>query len=375
MAKPLSLYLHIPFCKKKCAYCSFYSTAVTNEMTSNFVTALTNEIKKWGGRTDRPINTIYFGGGTPSALDIAQIKALIECIFSCFNVNKDCEITFELNPEKADFEYLKALKELKINRLSIGMQSADDFMLKLLGRRHTCDDTKACINTARSVGFNNISLDLMLCLPNSNKATLEKSLEFIKAVSPEHISAYMLSLEENTLLYKKKYLYTFPDEESEAEEYLYLCNALKEMGYNHYEISNFCKEGFHSRHNNVYWNCQEYIGIGPSAYSYFEGERFHYANDLRAFIKGSDTVYDEEGGSLYEYVMLKLRLSSGLNQKELKQLYNKTFSNKFIEKANMLKAAGLVNFSGESISLTENGMLISNSIITELTEEELYENV
>lgn len=375
MHKPLSLYLHIPFCIKKCAYCSFYSTAVTNEMTELFVTALTEEIKKWGGRTDRPINTIYFGGGTPSVLSINQIKTITDCIFSCFNVKGTSEITFEINPEKADVEYLKALKQLKINRLSIGMQSSSDSTLKLLGRRHTSFDTANCINLARSVGFNNVSLDLMLCLPNSTPQALQKDLAFIKEFMPEHISAYMLSLEENTALYKKKDLYTFPNEDAQAEEYLYVCNALKEMGYNHYEISNFCKDGFQSRHNNVYWNCEEYIGIGPSAYSYFEGKRFHYENDLRGFIKGADTVYDEDGGGFYEYIMLKLRLSSGLSKREIEQTYNKTFSKKFLNKAEMLKDAGLVKYNGENLSLTENGMLISNSIITELTEEELYENV
>lgn len=375
MAKPLSLYLHIPFCTKKCAYCSFYSTAVTNEMTKLYVTALKEEIKKWGGRTDRPINTIYFGGGTPSVLDIAEIKELTECIFSNFNVSENCEITFEINPEKADVEYLKALKQLKVNRLSIGMQSADDNMLNVLGRRHTSVNTENCIQTAKSVGFNNISVDLMLCLPNNNRESLQKSLDFIKRVSPQHISAYMLSIEENTLFYKKKDTYNFPNEDAQAEEYLYVCSALKEMGYEHYEISNFCKQGFHSRHNNVYWNCEEYLGIGPSAYSYFEGKRFHYENDLRKFINSAETVFDEYGGSFYEYIMLKLRLSSGLSKREIEQIYKKTFSKKFFNKVGLLSQAGFVNFNNDCISLTESGMLISNAIITELTEEELYENV
>lgn len=375
MDKPLSVYLHIPFCLKKCAYCDFYSTGANSQQIEAYIGALKKEIKKWGGRTDRPIDTIYFGGGTPSVLDIKQVKDILNSVFDSFNVQRGCEITFEVNPATVNKEYLKELKEIGVNRLSIGIQSGDDAVLKLLGRQHSVQDGINCFNDARKVGFDNISVDLMLGIPNSTTAQTRKSLELIKELSPEHISAYMLILEENTYFYKKRNELVFPDEDAEEKEYMLVCEELKKAGYEHYEISNFCKNGNHSRHNTRYWLCGEYLGLGPSAYSYFEGKRFHYSRDLKGFISAPQTVFDEKGGSLEEFIMLALRLSRGIIKAELENKYGKTFSSSLIKKAEFLKQLNLVNFDKESLSLTEKGMLISNSIITELISEDFYEDI
>lgn len=375
MDKPFSLYLHIPFCQRKCAYCSFYSAAANEIQINAYSKSLQREIKKWGGRTDRPIDTIYFGGGTPSVLSIQTVKEIINSVYNSFKVKKDCEITFEVNPNSVDKEYLSALKQLGVNRLSIGIQTGDDDLLNLLGRKHSVMDSIECFNNARSVGFDNISVDLMLCIPNSTTEQTIKSLELLKQLNPEHISAYMLILEENTVFYKKQNELDFLSEQAEADEYMLVCDFLKNIGYKHYEISNFCKENKESKHNTRYWLCEEYLGLGPSAYSYFEGKRFHFERDLKGFINQANTVFDEEGGSLEEYIMLALRLSKGLVKAELENKYGKTFSKSFIKRAEMLKEVGLINFSENGISLTEKGMLISNGIITEFTSEDFYENV
>ncbi len=370
----LGLYIHVPFCQKKCAYCDFYSGFPTEETQKAYIKTLTEELKKWGGLTDRPVNTVYFGGGTPSTLKAEDVKKVMGAVYENFNVLKDAEITFEVNPDTVDFDYLKAIKNCGINRLSIGFQSCNDSALKLLGRTHTFSDSVACFNNARQAGFNNISVDIMLALPEE-KSSLNTTLKAISALSPEHISAYMLSYEENTALYKKKELLPAKSEEEYAEEYLKTCSFFEENGYTHYEISNFCKEGYQSKHNNRYWKDDEYIGFGPSAYSFLGSKRFHYSRNLHEYIKNPTPVYDEDGGGLFEYIMLRLRLKEGLKNSELKQNFGKQFSPQFIKKAKFLEQHNLCVFSGETLYLTNEGMLLSNSIITELTKEEFYENI
>ena len=360
------LYIHIPFCRKKCAYCNFYSACTETSVVDDFLAALEKEIEKWGGSWGRPIETLYVGGGTPSVLG-EKIAPLIDKIRQNFNITDSCEITVEMNPTENPSEFLKSAKSVGVDRLSIGAQSGNDNELSLLGRAHTADDTRRCVETARGLGFSNISLDLMLALPESDNNSLLKSLEFITDLSPEHISAYILKLEDKTALKANKTL-KFADEEAEAEQYLKTCDFLKSKGFLHYEISNFAKAGYESRHNLKYWNLDEYLGIGPSAHSFFEGERFYYKPDIKGFIKKPEIVFDGTGGDYDEYIMLKLRLSDGLDLKKFTAIYGDRLTADFSVFCERLKNENLLEFEKEHIRLTDKGMLLSNTIITELLE-------
>ncbi len=332
----------------------------------NYLRALEKEIEKWGGSCGRPIETLYIGGGTPSVLG-AKIAPLINKIKKNFSLTDTAEITVEMNPSENSAEFLTAAKSAGVNRLSIGAQSGIDSELSLLGRTHTAEDTKRCVETARRLGFSNISLDLMLALPESDNASLLKSLDFITKLSPEHISAYILKLENKTALKANKKL-RFADEEAEAEQYLQASGYLEKCGYEHYEISNFAKTGYESRHNLKYWNLEEYLGIGPSAHSYFGGERFYYKPDIKGFIKNPEIVLDGTGGDYEEYFMLKLRLSSGVNLKEFTATYGERLTPDFSAFCDLLKQEGLLKTNKDNIALTDKGMLLSNTIITELLE-------
>lgn len=360
------LYLHIPFCEKKCAYCDFYSVFKTDEMMDKYLSALTLEIKKWGGRFDRPIDTVYIGGGTPSLLG-ERIIPLLNCVKENFNLQKDCEITVEINPN-ADGEFLQAAYRAGVNRLSMGVQSGNDETLKILGRNHTARVAESTFKKARETGFKNISLDLMIALPESDLSTLKNDMDFLCRLNPEHISAYILKIEENTAFSRNKNL-NIPDDDGAAQQYLFMCEYLEQKGYRQYEISNFSKSGAQSRHNLKYWRLDEYLGIGPSAHSFVGNERFYYPRDLKAFINSPQTVSDGSGGDNTEKLMLSLRLCEGadLTQyvKELPEDLKKEISN--------LQKANLVLFDGKTLKLTPKGMLVSNSIITDITEL-IYEN-
>ena len=359
------LYLHIPFCEKKCNYCDFYSSFVTEDLMDKYTIALKREIEQWGGRYDRPIDTIYLGGGTPSLLG-NQLKKVIDTVKENFEVVSDSEITLELNP-KGDTEYLlECAKNAGINRLSIGIQSGIDEELKILGRTHSSEEAKKTVLAAREKGFSNISLDLMIGLPKSTLETLEESLSFITALSPEHISVYILKIEENTAFSKTSL--NLPNEDEVAEQYLFMCDYLENMGYSHYEISNFCKEGYKSRHNLKYWQGIDYLGIGPSAHSSLDGKRFYYPRDLKGFINGNSPIEDGKSGGIEEYVMLQLRLSDGVDLNIIKNQFNIKLNNDFHSKCLLLNKGGLINIKENNISLTNKGMLVSNSIITEILE-------
>ena len=357
----IGLYIHIPFCEKKCPYCDFYSTFLTKEVYEAYIKALLREIKKWGGKTNRPVDTVYFGGGTPSLLG-GDILPLTDAVRSAFTVSGNAEITVECNPG-CDTGFYALARKAGANRVSLGVEAGDDLRLKALGRSHTAEEAAAAVKAARSAGFRNISCDIMIALPKSNIKTLKEDISFICDKNPDHISAYILKIEQNTAFFARKNELCLPDEDGAAEQYMTLCEELESRGYGHYEISNFAKPGKESRHNLKYWRCEEYIGIGPSAHSYFKGERFYYPRDLKGFIAGGNVLPDGKGGDREERLMLALRLSSGVPLSE--------FSAAAIEKAKKLAGAGLLNISGGKIALTDKGMLLSNSIITEL----IYENV
>lgn len=329
-------------------------------MLDVYLSALKNEIKKWGGKLHRPIDTIYIGGGTPSLLG-KEIASLTECIKENFTVLDNVEFTVEVNPSSSG-EFLSFAKAAGVNRLSIGVQSGSDKMLKILGRTHSSQEAASTVKTAREMGFENISLDLMIALPDSSIDTLKNDIDFILSLCPNHISSYILKIEQNTVFFKKYDTLNLPDEDYCAEQYLYMCDVLEKNGYNHYEISNFSKYGYESRHNLKYWTDHDYLGIGPSAHSCVDGKRFYYTRDLQGFIKDPKTVFDGDSGSKEETLMLGLRLSQGV---DLSQIYYEIPQN-IKDKINLLEKAGYIKANLPRISLTDSGMLISNSIITEL---------
>lgn len=356
------LYLHIPFCERKCNYCDFYSGSFIAELRKGYVDKLCSEIEKWGRLNTCPIDTIYFGGGTPSLLSSDELAKIMSTVRASFVIADDAEITCEVNPGD-DSAFLKTAATLGVNRISIGIQSSSESELKLLGRRHSFNDAVKTVKLAKKLGITNISADLMIGLPNSTIDTLERSVFDILSLDIPHISSYILKIEEGTPFHRKGV--ALPDDDSVADQYLYLCKRLEGADYCHYEISNFAKLGFESRHNNKYWLSEEYIGIGPSAHSFFCGRRFYYPRSIEAFIASTETVDDGPGGDNEEFIMLALRLSRGLVFSDYEKRFGK-LSDRLIEKARLLKGLCLVDDA--SIKLTDEGMLISNNIITNLLE-------
>ncbi len=360
--KPIGLYLHIPFCNGKCPYCDFYSLTPSGNIISEYTNAICREIDK----TDRIFDTVYFGGGTPSQLGSDNIAEIMKHI----NRTPDCEVTLECNPsdtgrKNSAFDFAKVAAS-GINRISMGLQSANNNERASLGRKSGCKEVETSINRIHSAGINNISLDLMLGIPNQTAESLENSISFCKNSEAKHVSAYMLKIEEGTPFFKKKNLLELPDEDKTCDFYLQTISSLSEYGFGQYEISNFALPGFESRHNLKYWHCEEYLGIGASAHSFVDGRRFYYERSIDKFIKGIPPVDDGTGGDEEEYIMLNLRLSEGLNFKKFKNRFGHPVSDKLIKKATELKKYGLLTVDENRISLTVNGFLVSNSVISNL---------
>lgn len=366
----LGLYIHIPFCSSKCAYCDFFSMRGNKRRFSDYTEIVKSRIKffseKYG---DRTVDTIYFGGGTPSIIGAERIADIIKTVKEYFPVSEVCEITVEANPEcvSQGFDF-NILKNEGVNRLSIGMQTAVPEELSLLGRNHTNKDVMDTVANAKNSGISNISLDIILGIPNQNEKSLKETIDFCTSLDITHISSYILKIEENTLFWKRKDKYKFPDEDCQANLYLESCRLLEENGFMQYEISNFSKPGFESRHNLKYWNMENYLGIGPAAHSFIDGKRFNYDRSTEKF-KNNIWNKDDDCSDIETYIMLKLRLKSGLNFEKLKERFGISVSQSFLKKAKAFQNAGYCNLQDDSvISLTPKGFLLSNSIIVELLE-------
>ena len=364
MIKSIGLYLHIPFCRGKCPYCDFYSVYPDEETVEAYVSGLIRKID----REDRIYDTVYFGGGTPSLLGAERISR----IMSRIRRTENCEATLECNPSDtgavdSSFDF-RAAAESGINRISMGLQSAVDSERKALGRRAGCDDVSRAIERIFIAGINNVSLDLMLGIPFQTPESLEKSIDFCASSGASHVSAYILKIEEGTRFYEKRNELILPDEDETCELYLQTVSSLESKGFHQYEISNFAKEGFESRHNLKYWRCEEYLGIGAAAHSFVDGKRFFYGRNAEDFINGVLPVEDGAGGDEEEFVMLALRLSEGLSEKKFADRYGKLLPEKFKNKADFLIEKGLMNYSCGAYSLTERGFLLSNPVICELIE-------
>lgn len=365
MSNSIGLYIHIPFCKHKCPYCDFFSGNADENAFDNYVIELKDKIKYWSEKAKRDVATVYFGGGTPSVLGADWLCDILDFIKFNFNIQNNAEITVEVNPDSAktiDFEKMYACG---FNRISMGMQTAVEDELRLLGRIHSIDDAKTSVERAKSAGFNNISLDLMMGIPNQTIESLEKSISFCADCEVTHISSYILKIEENTPFYKVQNKLKLADDDMQAEMYMKAVEMLDSLGYKQYEISNFSIQGYESRHNTNYWRCGEYIGIGPSAHSFFEGKRFFYSRSMDDF-NNNKLSFEGTGGDEEEFIMLSLRLKSGLNYSEFEEKFGYTLPSYIIKKAKEYEKYGYTNVTDKSISFTPKGFLVSNSIISEL---------
>ncbi len=370
MNKSFGLYIHIPFCKAKCPYCDFYSVPFTEEQANDYTEAVLRAMEQ-APRKDAPVDSIYFGGGTPVLLGAKRLLAMVEQAKNVFSVSEDCEITLEANPAAMTLEDLRQLRAGGFNRISIGVQSAMDDQLKTLGRLHSAGQAVDSVKLCRIAGFDNISVDLMLGTPGQNEDSIRT---FCDTFCPlvEHISAYLLKVEEGTPFGKQHMERFCPDEEASADLYLCAVNELAQRGFAQYEISNFAKDGLHSRHNSRYWDCSEYLGIGPAAHSFWNGQRRFFERDLNTFISAENPwdlwQLDGSGGDFFEYAMLRLRLSAGLIFEDCAKRYPNIDLSALKKQAAALQKHDLVRMDEQHLALTVPGFLVSNSVIWRLLE-------
>ena len=369
----LGLYIHIPFCKAKCAYCDFYSLAHSEEKMDAYTAALLRHLEEVAPRAaGMQVDTVYFGGGTPSYLGAARLCRILQTVLRRYDVARDAEITLEANPDSAgDWKELRKLRRAGFNRLSLGVQSTDDALLRRIGRVHTYEQVQQAVKAARQAKFTNLSLDLIYGLPGQTMEDWQRTLADAVALGPEHLSCYGLKLEEGTPLWQQRQTLTLPDDDAQADMYLYTVAALGEMGYEQYEISNFAKPGKASRHNLKYWNMEEYAGFGPGAHSDFGGVRYGYVRDIDSYIAGKLVLSESENDSTlardYEYVMLSLRTAAGIDRQTFEKRYRQRFQ-PMETLFEQYEKAGLALPTEGGWRLTPKGFLVSNSIIAALQE-------
>ena len=370
--KPLGLYLHVPFCRRKCLYCDFCSFAGQGDATMDaYVTRLCDELTSRAAEAaDHNVDTIYFGGGTPTLLSPAHFARLLDAIRAHYVLDGDVEITVECNPATADEEKLCALRRLGVNRLSIGAQSAIDEELASLGRIHTFEETKKTYRAARAAGFDNISLDVMFGIPRQTVDSFDRTLDEILSLAPEHISAYSLIVEPDTPFFEAGDTLPLPDEDAVCQMSDLLLARLRDAGYERYEISNFAKDGKCSRHNLHYWSMDDYLGFGPAAHSLVGAVRTGHSRDLSAYLAGQDITEPEETldetTARDEYVMLRLRLSDGVSKADFFARFGQEFDKIYTAAAEKFVAAGLLVNTPERIYFTDRGFSVSNTVLSEM---------
>ena len=369
------IYIHIPFCKQRCNYCAFYSTTLYN-IREKYVDALCKEIvlrKEYAGSA--PIGTIYFGGGTPSTLTMEQLQKICGTIYSTHSVSPTAEVTIECNPDDLTPDFLAQLKQLPFNRISMGVQSFNDIQLKRLGRRHNAQKAREAVHNAREAGYNNISIDLIFALPGSTITEWEHDLDSAIALHPDHLSAYNLTYEEGTPLYRALERGDFAElsEEENIEQFQMLIAKLKEAGYRHYEISNFALPGRESRHNSNYWNDTPYIGCGAAAHSYNGTSRQWNIADIQEYIKGMESgehnfeieqLTEEERYN--DTILTRLRTADGLPLEWMKEKFCDRLNRHMQRAAEKEIALGNLKEENGCLSLTEKGIFISDAVIREL---------
>ena len=385
--KALGLYVHIPFCAHKCAYCDFYSLAgCPNETVERYLTALFAHMEEYSAQTvGYAVSTIFLGGGTPTLLSEQQLKRVLKKIRASFRITPNCEVTIEANPGTVDRHKFRALKRLGVNRLSLGAQSFEDDNLKVCGRIHTSADVFLAVKQAREAGFDNINLDLIYGLPGQTLQHVLENVNTAIALNAEHVSLYGLSIEEGTPFARDASKLLFPDEDLVCEMFDASCKLLAAAGYNHYEISNFAKHGKLCRHNLRYWNCDEYLGLGPGAHSDFCGKRFNFRKDLKLYL---DTLAPLEGkehptpaqslvekiieipanARIAEYVMLRMRLSEGVNTEKFYRRFGRDFESIYLERIMPYLASGHIIRTPRGYAFSPKGMFVSNFILARVVD-------
>lgn len=360
------IYIHIPFCKRKCPYCSFYSVEYDKELAEAYVLALRRNIEKYKGEAIF-VDTVYFGGGTPSLLSPLQIRDILKSVKESFVLAPDTEITMEANPSSVDSDKLCGYRNAGVNRISFGVQSACNSELMALGRLHDYEHAENAVLQARNAGFKNISCDLMIGTPRQTMESLLTSARTIASLPVNHISAYMLKIEDGTMFDCDWVRDNIADDDEICEMYENLIHVLKTNGFNQYEISNFSKTGCESRHNTKYWTGESYLGFGASAHSYFNRNRYFVPADVYEYVASDfqeEIVSEIKPDRVEEYVMLSLRLTKGINFLKITELGGNP--QEIYDKAQIFKGTDLCEITEEGIKLTPKGFLVSNSIIAHL---------
>ena len=361
MNDPIGLYLHIPFCASKCPYCDFYSLRSKDPAAmERYAHSLEQTIREQGEKLGRSADTIYFGGGTPSVLPPKAFQSLLCAAQEAFPWDGVLEITVECNPSSDLETFLPAAVDSGVDRVSLGMQSAVTGERRALGRRADRERITSCVRLARSLGVDNISVDVMLGVPGQTSRSLDETLSFLLDLGVPHVSAYLLKLEEGTNFYRRRNTLDLPEEDLVCDLYLQTAETLESAGILPYEISNFAVPGFESRHNLKYWHGEEYLGLGPTAHSYLSGRRFFYPRDIESFQNGIPPVDDGPGGSFAETFLLALRLTEG---------YRGPVPDEVLRRAKNPALSPYLTVDEQGIRLTREGFLVSNTIITDLLLE------
>ena len=375
--RPLGLYLHIPFCRSKCIYCDFYSLPSAEDRMDRYAAALCRHLMETAPQAaPYTVDTVYFGGGTPSYLGVKRLKKLLKAVEKDYSLSREAEVTMEANPDSLrDWRDVRALRRAGVNRISLGVQSTDDAELKTIGRVHTFAQVREAVDAVRRGGVKNLSLDLIYGLPDQTMERWQATLAQAADLGPEHLSCYGLKVEEGTPLWRMRESLVLPDDDLQADMYLWAVDFLARRGYEQYEISNFARPGFASRHNLKYWTLQEYAGFGPGAHSDFGGVRYAFVRDLAAYCAGV-----ESGGSILseserisdrerhrEYLMLGLRTAAGISRRAFESRCRTSFDpiEGVLEK---LAAPGYARKEGDRWRLTPVGFLVSNQIIGQALE-------
>ena len=366
----LGIYIHIPFCAAKCNYCDFNSRVASDSLKTEYIDALCKEIEGFAEGGDI-VDTIYFGGGTPTILEPEQLIRILDAVRHRFSVDENCEITTECNPATMGYDGFAALKGAGFNRISIGVQSADDEQLRVLGRIHNFDDAQKCVAEAKRAGFDNISLDLMFGIPNQDLDSWQKTLNSAIALSPEHISCYALKIEEGTPFASMDL--NIADDDKSCEMYERCVELLRESGYSRYEISNFARSGFESRHNCKYWKCEGFIGFGAGAYSCYMGERYSNIYDVKEYVecvaRGESPIFErialDKSDMMSEFVFLGLRMDAGISGAEFEERFSLDIFDVFKEQIEKNIKRGTIIQNGDRLKIPPDFIYVSNAILSD----------
>lgn len=354
--EPIGLYVHFPFCVRKCPYCDFYSAPADDAAMDAYTDAVIRAIRARQSQGER-YDTVYFGGGTPSLLGRRLVR-----VAEVLRDEPVREFTVECNPSCVEDGLFAALREAGVNRISMGLQSAVDAERRALGRTADAAQVWHRVQQAKEAGFENVSLDLMLGIPGQTAESLQTSVDFCRDAGVTHVSAYILKIEEGTPFYNRRETLGLPDEDGVCALYLRACVLLESCGFRQYEISNFAVPGFESRHNLKYWNDEPYAGVGPAAHSFVGGRRFFYPRDTAAFLRGDPPVQDGDGGDFAEYAMLRLRLWDGLTEQGTRERFGFSVPQSVYRRAGRIPPQ-YVTADGSGVRLTREGFLVSNAII------------